>query len=223
MLVSAIRARFSRQQSSLTARMRNFRQAPNVSDRKSKDHRWFGRSGIGIRIKAVQELFARLFNIEGDFVPDGRHDLPLAVTHDQQAADTGADLVAGFAAFWRGDLRDTELRRYWAYVRGSNPAEIDNELVAPYSALMRESQAMLADCILAAHDFGQYRSVLDVGGGEGAFLGALGVHRMYQGKWISGLLYLVTGGLFFLGVLYDFWTLNDQVSVRNAEGRGAFQ
>lgn len=78
------------------------------------------------------------------------------------------------AAFWRGDLRDTELRRYWAYVRGSNPAEIDNELVAPYSALMRESQAMLADCILAAHDFGQYRSVLDVGGGEGAFLGALG-------------------------------------------------
>ncbi|ETD01352.1 hypothetical protein U717_11995 [Rhodobacter capsulatus R121] len=32
MLVSAIRARFSRQQSSFTARMRNFRQAPNVSD-----------------------------------------------------------------------------------------------------------------------------------------------------------------------------------------------
>jgi hypothetical protein len=28
--------------------------------------------------------------------------------------------------------------------------------------------------------------------------------------------------LFFLGVLYDFWTLNDQVSVRNAQNRGAF-
>ena len=55
------------------------------------------------------------------------------------------------------------------------------------------------------------------------FLGVLGVHRMYQGKWISGLLYLVTGGLFFLGVLYDFWTLNDQVSVRNAQNRGTFQ
>jgi TM2 domain-containing membrane protein YozV len=54
------------------------------------------------------------------------------------------------------------------------------------------------------------------------FLGVFGVHRMYQGKWISGLLYLVTGGLFFLGVLYDFWTLNDQVSVRNAQNRGAF-
>jgi TM2 domain-containing membrane protein YozV len=48
------------------------------------------------------------------------------------------------------------------------------------------------------------------------FLGVFGVHRMYQGKWISGLLYLCTGGLLFVGVLYDFWTLNDQVSVRNA-------
>jgi len=36
-----------------------------------------------------------------------------------------------------------------------------------------------------------------------------------MGKWISGLLYLVTGGVFGLGVLYDFWTLNDQVSVKN--------
>jgi len=51
------------------------------------------------------------------------------------------------------------------------------------------------------------------------FLGLLGVHRMYQGKWLSGLLYLVTGGLFFLGILYDFWTLNDQISVRNAQSR----
>lgn len=49
------------------------------------------------------------------------------------------------------------------------------------------------------------------------FLGVFGVHRMYQGKWISGLLYAVSGGLFFLGVLYDFWTLNRQLSERNAE------
>jgi TM2 domain-containing membrane protein YozV len=47
------------------------------------------------------------------------------------------------------------------------------------------------------------------------FLGLFGVHRMYMGKWISGLLYLLTGGIFGLGILYDFWTLNDQVSVRN--------
>ncbi|QHF47472.1 hypothetical protein PspS35_28145 [Pseudomonas sp. S35] len=49
------------------------------------------------------------------------------------------------------------------------------------------------------------------------FLGVFGVHRMYQGKWISGLIYLLTLGLFSVGVLYDFWTLNTQISIRNAE------
>lgn len=47
------------------------------------------------------------------------------------------------------------------------------------------------------------------------FLGLFGVHRMYQAKWISGLLYLLTGGLFGLGYLYDFWTLNEQISAVN--------
>lgn len=47
------------------------------------------------------------------------------------------------------------------------------------------------------------------------FLGLLGIHRMYMGKWISGLLYLVTGGLFVIGYLYDFWTLNDQITIIN--------
>ncbi len=39
---------------------------------------------------------------------------------------------------------------------------------------------------------------------------------MYQGKWITGILYLLTGGLFLVGVLYDLWTLNNQVSIENA-------
>lgn len=43
------------------------------------------------------------------------------------------------------------------------------------------------------------------------FLGIFGVHRMYMGKWITALLYLLSGGLFGLGVLYDFWTLNEQI------------
>jgi TM2 domain-containing membrane protein YozV len=47
------------------------------------------------------------------------------------------------------------------------------------------------------------------------FLGVLGIHRMYMGKWITGILYLLTLGLFGLGILYDFWTLNDQVSITN--------
>lgn len=41
------------------------------------------------------------------------------------------------------------------------------------------------------------------------FLGLFGVHRMYMGKWISGILYLLTGGVFTLGYLYDFWTFKN--------------
>jgi TM2 domain-containing membrane protein YozV len=47
------------------------------------------------------------------------------------------------------------------------------------------------------------------------FLGVFGVHRFYLGKWLTGLLYLVSGGLFGVGYLYDYWTLNGQVSDLN--------
>ncbi len=46
-------------------------------------------------------------------------------------------------------------------------------------------------------------------------LGVLGVHRFYMGKWLTGLLYLVTGGLCLIGWLYDFCTLNRQISELN--------
>jgi TM2 domain-containing membrane protein YozV len=47
------------------------------------------------------------------------------------------------------------------------------------------------------------------------FLGLFGVHRMYMEKWLTGILYLVTGGLFGIGYIYDYWTLNDQLSQIN--------
>ena len=50
------------------------------------------------------------------------------------------------------------------------------------------------------------------------FLGLFGVHRMYMGKWLTGILYLLTLGLAGLGYLYDYWTLNDQITVRNRRG-----
>jgi TM2 domain-containing membrane protein YozV len=50
------------------------------------------------------------------------------------------------------------------------------------------------------------------------FLGFFGVHRMYMGKWVTGIIYLFTVGLLGIGYLYDFWTLNDQITVVNASG-----
>ncbi|MCH2394810.1 methyltransferase [Oceanibaculum sp.] len=74
----------------------------------------------------------------------------------------------------RGVAGDTELARFWAYARGEGAAGLDAAAVAPYSSLMRLSQAMIADCVLGAHDFSRYRCLLDVGGGDGAFLAEAG-------------------------------------------------
>ncbi|MFZ5572021.1 MAG: NINE protein [Thermodesulfobacteriota bacterium] len=47
------------------------------------------------------------------------------------------------------------------------------------------------------------------------FLGFFGVHRMYMGKWFTAIVYFLSGGIFGLGYLYDFWTLNTQISELN--------
>lgn len=47
------------------------------------------------------------------------------------------------------------------------------------------------------------------------FLGIFGVHRMFIGKWLTGILWLLTGGLLTLGYIYDYWTWNEQVSEAN--------
>lgn len=47
------------------------------------------------------------------------------------------------------------------------------------------------------------------------FLGIFGIHRMYMHKWLTGIIYLLTGGLLGFGYLYDFWTLNDQITILN--------
>jgi TM2 domain-containing membrane protein YozV len=43
------------------------------------------------------------------------------------------------------------------------------------------------------------------------FLGIFGLHRFYLGKWVTGIVWLLTGGLLLVGLLYDLWTLNTQI------------
>ncbi len=47
------------------------------------------------------------------------------------------------------------------------------------------------------------------------FLGIFGIHRFYLGKWVTGLIWLFTCGLFLFGLLYDLWTLNEQIDDKN--------
>jgi TM2 domain-containing membrane protein YozV len=51
------------------------------------------------------------------------------------------------------------------------------------------------------------------------FLGIFGVHRFYLGRWVTAIIYLLTGGVFFLGILYDFFTLNETINEQNQSPR----
>ncbi|MFH5804827.1 NINE protein [Alienimonas sp. DA493] len=52
------------------------------------------------------------------------------------------------------------------------------------------------------------------------FLGVFGIHRFYLGKILTGVLWLVTGGLFGIGWIWDLCTLNEQVDSRNRAALG---
>jgi demethylspheroidene O-methyltransferase len=75
-------------------------------------------------------------------------------------------------ALLRGEAGETRLMRYWAYARAGDPGGLNPESVAAYSSLMAASQPMVAAEILAAYPLARHRCLLDVGGGEGAFLRA---------------------------------------------------
>ncbi len=73
-------------------------------------------------------------------------------------------------ALLRGEHPDTALSEYWPYARDDRPSVLAPNQVARYSALMFASQAMIAGDVLDAYPLRAHRRLLDVGGGEGAFV-----------------------------------------------------
>jgi len=65
------------------------------------------------------------------------------------------------------------LSGYWAYAGAERPGEFEGARIRDYTALMAASQPMVAEEVLAAYRFDGHRAVLDVGGGNGAFLRAV--------------------------------------------------
>jgi demethylspheroidene O-methyltransferase len=77
--------------------------------------------------------------------------------------------LADPVALLRGERRDTELHRFWPYA-GSGGTEDGEQRFDRYSELMSGSVELIAEDILDAYPLGQHRRLLDVGGGDGAFL-----------------------------------------------------
>lgn len=75
-------------------------------------------------------------------------------------------------AFLRGDT-SPELAQFWPYVFGAGGAT-DPAVTALYSGLMSDSQALVAEDTLRLVDLSSVKHLLDIGGGTGAFLAAVG-------------------------------------------------
>ena len=80
--------------------------------------------------------------------------------------------LADPVAFLRGET-SPELAQFWPYVFGAGGAT-DPAVTAQYSGLMADSQGLVAEDTLRIIDLSKVRHLLDVGGGTGAFISAVG-------------------------------------------------
>ena len=85
-----------------------------------------------------------------------------------------ADLADPLALLRADRSEPTHLSRFWSYAGALHGAATRGQDTAEYSALMAASQHFVADEVLASVSFKGVRRLLDVGGGHGAFLGAVG-------------------------------------------------
>ena len=126
-----------------------------------------------LKAAASLDLIARL--------PDGRWalaDLGAALIGNPSVAamiEHHAMLYADLAdpvALLRGEASPTRLSGYWPYAMAAEPGAAEAAAVAGYSRLMADSQALIAEDVLDAFPLGARACLMDVGGGEGAFVTA---------------------------------------------------
>jgi demethylspheroidene O-methyltransferase len=68
------------------------------------------------------------------------------------------------------------LATFWPYAVSATPADKTAAEVQAYSELMAASQPTIAVDVFKAYPIGRHRRLMDVGGGEGAFLTAAAAH-----------------------------------------------
>jgi TM2 domain-containing membrane protein YozV len=50
-------------------------------------------------------------------------------------------------------------------------------------------------------------------------IGLCGIHRFYNGRWITGIIWLLTGGLLLIGQIIDLFLIPGMVRSSNVESR----
>ncbi|MCR9181141.1 MAG: acetylserotonin O-methyltransferase [Erythrobacteraceae bacterium] len=85
-----------------------------------------------------------------------------------------ADLADPVALLRRDRCEPTGLSRFWTYAGALHGAGTRGTQTFEYSQLMAASQHFVADEVLASVSFRPVKRLLDVGGGHGAFLEAIG-------------------------------------------------
>lgn len=73
-------------------------------------------------------------------------------------------------ALLRGEVTEASLNDYWPY---AGRDQISGDAASRYTELMAASQPMVAEQVIDAFDFTRFTTLMDVGGGNGAFLRAV--------------------------------------------------
>ena len=81
------------------------------------------------------------------------------------------DLVDPVAMF--AGTAETRMSSLWSYATSDTPDALERDDVRAYTKLMSESQAMVAEQVLDTFSFEDCKSLIDIGGGSGAFAKAV--------------------------------------------------